>query len=108
MKRDATFGMMVMVGFGGILIEVLKDVAWRQAPFSEAIAMQMLNELRMKPLFDGVRGSAPIDKFALAKLISKVSYFADSASSRLIELDLNPILIGEDSLLAVDCVMVVD
>ncbi len=107
-KRDATFGMMVMVGFGGILIEVLKDVAWRQAPFSEAIAMQMLNELRMKALFDGVRGSAPIDKFALAKLISKVSYFADSASSRLIELDLNPILIGEDSLLAVDCVMVVD
>lgn len=107
-KRDATFGMMVMVGIGGIMVEVLRDVAWRQAPFSNAVAMQMLDELRMKAIFDGVRGSLPVDKYAIAKLISKVSQFADSVSSRLIELDLNPILMGADGPLAVDCVMVVD
>lgn len=107
-KRDATFGMMVMVGFGGIMIEVLKDVAWRQAPFNEIVAMQMLDELRMRAVFDGVRGSIPLDKNAIANLLSKVSQFADSASSQLVELDLNPILMGEEGPLAVDCVMIVD
>ena len=108
MKRDATFGMMVMVGFGGIMIEDLKDVAWRQAPFNEIVAMQMLDELRMRAVFDGVRGSIPLDKNAIANLLSKVSQFADSASSQLVELDLNPILMGEEGPLAVDCVMIVD
>lgn len=107
-KRDSTFEMMVMVGFGGIMIEVLKDVAWRQAPFSEAVAMQMLDELAMKAIFEGVRGAPPLDKKAIAKILSKISQFADSASKNLVELDLNPILVGEDGLIAVDCVMVIN
>ena len=107
-KRDPTFGMMVMVGIGGIFVEILHDVAWRQAPFTERIALQMLDELRMRAVFDGVRGAPPIDKQSIAQLLVRVSEFADGLSSRLVELDLNPVLMGKNGPIAVDCVMVLD
>ncbi|OIQ91682.1 CoA binding domain protein [mine drainage metagenome] len=105
-KRDPTFGMMVMVGMGGILVEVLRDVAWRQAPFSQNEALLMLDELRMRAVFDGVRGRPAIDKQVLASLLSSLSLFADAMKDCLLELDLNPVLIGENGAVAVDCVMV--
>ena len=105
-KRDPTFGMMVMVGMGGTLIEVLRDVAWRKAPFRPDEALRMLEELRMRALFDGVRGKPPINKKPLASLLSGVSQLAVTMQERLRELDLNPVLVGEDEVTAVDCVMV--
>ena len=105
-KRDPTFGMMVMVGMGGTLIEVLRDVAWRKAPFRPDEALRMLEELRMRALFDGVRGKPPINKKPLASLLSGVSQLAVTMQERLRELDLNPVLVGEDGVTAVDCVMV--
>ncbi|WP_243700829.1 acetate--CoA ligase family protein [Paralcaligenes ureilyticus] len=105
-KRDPTFGMMVMLGMGGILVEVLRDVVWRQAPFGVDEARRMLDELRMRAVFDGVRGRPPVDKHILAVLLSRVAYFADAMKEHLLELDLNPVLIGEKGVVAVDCVMV--
>ncbi len=105
-KRDPTFGMMVMLGMGGILVEVLRDVAWRQAPFGVGEARRMLDELRMRAVFDGVRGRPPVDKQVLAVLLSRVSHLADTMKERLLELDLNPVLIGDKGVVAVDCVMV--
>lgn len=105
-KRDPTFGMMVMVGIGGTLIEVLRDVAWRQAPFRPDEALRMLDELRMRSIFDGVRGKPPINKQTLAALLSSVSQLADTMQEYLLELDLNPVLIGEKEAVAVDCLMV--
>lgn len=105
-KRDPTFGMMVMVGMGGILVEVLRDVAWRRAPFSPDEALRMLDELHMRAIFDGVRGKPPINKQALAALLSSLSQLADSMQECLLELDLNPVLIGESGAVVVDCVMV--
>ena len=99
---------MVMVGIGGIFVEILHDVAWRQSPFTERIAVQMLDELRMRAVFDGVRGAPPIDKQSIAQLLVRVSEFADGLSSRLVELDLNPVLMGKNGPIAVDCVMVLD
>src|SRR5690606_3473998 len=54
-KRDPVFGAMVMVGCGGILLEVQRDVAFRRAPFSAKEGRAMLEELRMRPVLDGVR-----------------------------------------------------
>lgn len=107
-QRDPVFGMVVMVGFGGILVEVLKDVAFRRAPFSVDEAGRMLGELRMGALFDGVRGQPPVDRFAIAQLLSRLSRWAAGMQPMLAELDLNPVLVGRDGPVAVDCVMVLE
>jgi acetyltransferase len=105
-QRSPVFGMVVMVGIGGVLVEVLKDVAFRRAPFDEPEALQMLGELRMGALLDGVRGQSAVDRSAIAQMLAGLSRFAAAMQERLAELDLNPVLVGPDGPVAVDCVMV--
>ena len=64
--RDPQFGPLVVVGLGGIYVEVLRDTATRLAPVSPAEAVRMLDELRMAPLLRGVRGEPAVDQAALA------------------------------------------
>jgi len=90
-KRDAQFGSVVMVGFGGIFIEVLKDVVFRIAPLSEEEALHMLDELRAQALFTGTRGLAPIDKKAFARTIHKFSLLL-AEHPEIVEMDLNPLI----------------
>lgn len=106
-RRDPAFGMMVMVGLGGILVEVLRDVAWRQAPFGRGEALRMLGELRAAAIFGGVRGRPALDIRGVAALLSDLSWFAYELRDRLVELDLNPVLLSAGGMTAVDCVMVV-
>jgi acetyltransferase len=108
LKRDATFGPVVMVGLGGVLIEVFRDVVFRAAPVTEAEALRMLDELKSRALLDGVRGRPPVDKPAVARMISAVSRFGAAAGPRLAELDLNPVLAGPQGATAVDWLMVLD
>src|SRR5690606_19000189 len=70
-QRDPVFGAMVMVGSGGVLVEVLKDVAFRRAPFDVDTGLAMLDELRMGALLDGVRGQPAVDRRAVARLDRK-------------------------------------
>ncbi|VTU21945.1 acetyl coenzyme A synthetase (ADP forming), alpha domain [Variovorax sp. PBL-H6] len=105
-QRDPVFGMVVMVGTGGVLVEVLKDVAFRRAPFDACEAQQMLGELRMGALLDGVRGQKAVDRGAIAQMLAGLSRWAAAMQPRLAELDLNPVLVGPDGPVAVDCVMV--
>ena len=104
-QRDPVFGMVVMVGSGGVLVEVLKDVAFRRAPFGPEEGMAMLAELRMGALLDGVRGQPAVDRRAIAGLLADLSRWA-AATPRLAELDLNPVRVGAEGPVAVDCVMV--
>ena len=104
-QRDPVFGPVVMVGSGGVLVEVLKDVALRRAPFGIDEGLRMLSELRLGALLDGVRGSPAVDRGAIARLLSDLSRWA-AATPRLAELDLNPVRVGPDGPIAVDCVMV--
>jgi len=108
LKRDAAFGPVVMVGLGGVLIEVFKDVVFRAAPVTEAEALRMLSELKSRVVLEGVRGKPPVDQQALAKMISAVSRFGAAAGPRLAELDLNPVLAGPTGVTAVDWLMVLD
>jgi acyl-CoA synthetase (NDP forming) len=108
LKRDATFGPVVMVGLGGVLIEVFKDVVFRAAPVTEGEALRMLDELKSKVVLDGVRGKPPVDRAAIAKMVSAVSRFGAAAGPRLAELDLNPVLAGPQGATAVDWLMVFD
>lgn len=105
LKRDAAFGPVVMVGLGGVLIEVFKDVVFRAAPVTEGEALRMLDELKCKVMLDGVRGRPPVNKQALAHMISAVSRLGAAAGPRLNELDLNPVLAGPLGVVAVDWLM---
>ncbi|WP_363346673.1 acetate--CoA ligase family protein [Methylocystis echinoides] len=94
-RRDASFGPLVLFGLGGVWVEALNDVALRLAPFGVAEARAMLDELKGGKLLDGYRGAPPIDRNALAGLISELSrWFA--AAGWVSEFDLNPIIgVGE-------------
>jgi acetate---CoA ligase (ADP-forming) len=90
-QRDPTFGPVVMVGLGGILVEVLEDVAFRLAPFGVEEARRMIAELKGAKIFDGVRGAPATDVDALAELLAKVSVFAAAEADRIESVDLNPV-----------------
>ncbi len=105
-QRDSVFGMIVMVGLGGVLVEVLKDVVFRRAPFDTEEGLRMLAELRMGALLDGVRGQPAVDRNAIARLLSDLAQWAYGMAPVLAELDLNPVMVGPEGPIAVDCVMV--
>lgn len=106
LQHDPVFGPVVMAGLGGIHVEVLRDVAFRPAPVSEAEAARMLDELRSRALLDGVRGKPAADRHALAALISAVSRLGAAAGAQLREVDLNPVLAGPQGAVAVDWLIV--
>jgi acetyltransferase len=106
LKHDSVFGVVIMVGLGGIHIEVLRDVAFRKAPVTVGEAGRMLNELKSKSVLEGVRGRPPVDREALVRMISAVSCLGAAAENRPIELDLNPVLCGPSGVTAVDWLMV--
>ncbi|MBV8926720.1 MAG: acetate--CoA ligase family protein [Bradyrhizobium sp.] len=91
--KDATFGPMVMVGFGGITTELFRDVTYRPAPVGAAEAEAMLGELKAAPLLRGFRGAPKADVAALAKLISQLSLLAARLKDEVSELELNPVLV---------------
>lgn len=105
-QRDPVFGMVVMVGLGGVLVELLNDVALRHAPFDEDEGLAMLRELRMGAMLDGVRGQPGVDRATIARMLSKLSIWAAAMQPWLAELDLNPVLVSAHGPLAVDCLMV--
>lgn len=101
MTTDAQFGPVMMFGLGGIMVEVLKDVAFRIVPLEARDARQMVREIRGFPVLQGVRGQAPADVAALESLILRVSSFVEQ-HPEIAELDLNPVLAYADGALAVD------
>lgn len=95
---DQQFGPLIMIGSGGILIEVLDDVSFGRVPISQVRARQMIRKLKGYPLLLGYRGDNPVD---LKKLEDAVIQLSELASDHrdIIELDINPLLaleIGED------------
>jgi acyl-CoA synthetase (NDP forming) len=92
-QYDADFGPMVLVGFGGILVEVLKDVRLAPAPVSHARAHAMLRELAFWPVLQGVRGRPALDVEAAADALVRLSWLAADLGPRLVELDINPLIV---------------
>ncbi len=99
--RDLQFGHAVMVGMGGVLVEVLKDVAFRIVPVTEKDAAEMLGELRGKRLLGEYRGSGPADVAALRRLIAAVSDLLER-NPDVLELDLNPVIVAGKGLAIAD------
>jgi len=91
--RDETFGPMLMVGLGGIHVEVLRDVAFAPAPLTPEDARDLLGQLRGARLLEGVRGGPPSDVDALVDLLAAVSRFAADHGDAVAEIDLNPVIV---------------
>jgi len=98
---DQTFGPTVMFGLGGIYTEILQDVSFRIAPFRKWDASKMIREIRGYPLLAGARGSTAIDFDALENLLVSVSNLI-SEQPHVCELDLNPVRLYPQGLLALD------
>lgn len=99
--RDQNFGPVITFGIGGTMVEVLKDVALRLAPVSAEMAHDMLNEIKGRQLLDGYRGSAAIDRKALARFISRFSRWVDEADW-IGQVDMNPVIARGDDFTVVD------
>jgi len=90
---DPVFGPTVALGLGGVQAEILRDVTYRVAPFDEATAREMLDELRGARLLHGFRGRPAADVDALATAIARLSQAAWAHRERLAELDINPLFV---------------
>jgi acetate---CoA ligase (ADP-forming) len=91
--RDPTFGPMLMVGLGGIHVEVLRDIAFAPVPIGEEQALALLDQLKGAALLGAIRGSPPADRAALAELIATLSRFAADHAEMIEEIDLNPVIV---------------
>ncbi|MGD0288658.1 MAG: acetate--CoA ligase family protein [Candidatus Binataceae bacterium] len=104
---DPSFGKVVAFGLGGVLVEVLKDVTFRLAPASEADALSMIDGIAAAEILRGVRGAAPADRAAIARIIVAVSNLA-ADFPEIQELDLNPVFARPDGATAADVRILVD
>jgi acetyltransferase len=99
--RDLQFGPAVMFGLGGVLVEVLEDVAFRILPLTEKDAAEMIAEIRGARVLRGVRGGKPADVAALRQLLVQVSDLV-LKHPEIGEMDLNPVIVYEKGLRIVD------
>jgi acyl-CoA synthetase (NDP forming) len=90
---DPEFGQLLLVGTGGVLVEVLDDVALSPVPLNRGEAERMVDSLAGAALLAGVRGAPPADRDALVALMVEVSTFAAAAGDALSQLDLNPVIV---------------
>ncbi|GGV04565.1 acetate--CoA ligase family protein [Streptomyces spectabilis] len=98
---DPTFGKVVAFGLGGVLVEVLKDVTFRLAPVDAGEAASMLDSIGAAEVLRGVRGTAPVDRGALAEQIRRVSQLVTDFPE-IAEVDLNPVIATPRGALAAD------
>lgn len=100
-RRDASFGTVLTVGAGGTAVEVLNDVSVRVLPVDSGEIREMLDELRIAPLLKGHRGRPPVDLEGLVRLISALASAAGAVPD-LEELELNPVFVSPEAVVAVD------
>lgn len=106
MVSDPQFGPVVMVGAGGVLVEILGDVTYALAPFDAATARRLIDELRTRRLLDGVRGAPPGDVAALVRALAAFSVLSADLADLVAEIDVNPLIVTADGVLAVDALVV--
>lgn len=104
--RDAQFGPLVLVGAGGVLVELLADRRLALPPIDEAGAHRLIDGLRARPLLDGHRGATGANVTALVRCLVRLSCVAQDLGDRLEALDANPVIVSQNGCLAVDALVV--
>ena len=105
-RRDRQFGPVVLIGFGGIHAEVLKDVVFAMPPFDSLVARRKLDRLRLRPLLDGKRGAQPYDVDGFCEVAARFSSMVHALREDLAEIDINPLVVKHDGCLAVDALVI--
>jgi acetyltransferase len=106
-KKDPVFGTIILVGMGGITAELFRDSRLEFPPLNEKLAMQMLKSLTIFPLLEGYRGSKPKNIEKLVEVLIRLSYLA-ADYPEIEELDINPLIVTPDNVIALDARIVVD
>jgi acyl-CoA synthetase (NDP forming) len=96
MVNDPTFGPVMMVGFGGVTVELFGDVVHAPAPLSVADATALIARLKSAKLLQGFRGAPPVDVKPAAELIARLSQAAVANKDRIQEMEFNPIILHAD------------
>jgi len=105
-KVDPQFGPVVLIGFGGVYAETLKDVAYALPPFSAAHARRCVDGLKLRPMLDGLRGKPAADIDAFCATASKFSAMIDALRDTVAEVDVNPVIVHETGCTIVDALVV--
>ena len=95
MVTDPQFGPLIMFGLGGIYVEIMKDVAFRINPLTDAYAREMVQSLRSYPLLTGFRGSQPVDVDRIIDTLLRVSQLVKDFDC-FSEIDINPFIVSSD------------
>jgi len=93
-KRDPSFGPVIMFGLGGIFVEIFKDVSFRVAPVDELSAKNMINETKSSAILKGARGNVVSDISAIVDAIQRLSKLATDCP-QIKEMDINPLIVLE-------------
>jgi len=107
-QNNPQFGPMLMVGLGGVLTEIFKDVAFRMLPVTTSDAKSMLNELKGSKILKGFRGSKPIDLNMFAKAIVKIGMIGVDNADYINSIDFNPIVVNPKSYNVVDAKIILN
>jgi len=102
LQVDPQFGPVIMVGLGGVMTEVFKDVAFRMLPITTADAKSMLEELKGSKILKGFRGSKPIDMDMLAKALVQIGKLGVDNADYVNSIDFNPVVVYPKSYYVVD------
>ena len=105
-RHDSQFGPLVIVGLGGVLVEVLRDTALALAPVTPAEAEAMLRRLKGAALLDGFRGAPAVDIAKLSQIVARFSELAADAGSEVAEMEINPLICAGDRIVAADALIV--
>jgi acetyl-CoA synthetase (ADP-forming) len=106
-SQDPQFGPVIMFGLGGIMVEVLKDVAFRIIPLTPHDAAEMVCEIKGFALLLGYRGQEPVSIPAIEDTLLKISSFVND-NPQIKELDLNPLIGYRDGVIAVDARILIE
>jgi len=107
-QNDPQFGPVIMVGLGGIMTEVMKDVAFRMLPISTSDAKSMLNELKGSALLKGFRGSDPIDTNMVAQMLVQIGKLGVENADYINSIDFNPVVVYPKSHFVVDAKIILN
>ena len=105
-RVDPQLGPLVVVGLGGVWVELLKDTALELAPIARTEALAMLRRLKAARLLQGFRGSAPINLDRLAEIICRIGELAADHRDAIAEIDVNPLICHAERIIAVDALIV--
>ena len=105
-RVDPDFGPIIVVGGGGMLVELYKDAAVRLAPVSDEAAREMIRETRAAALLGGWRGRPAGDAAAAAHVVARLSEFIADFRDEIAEVEINPLAVLERGVSALDCLVV--